>query len=107
MLSFCFTNGVGQALVNRCEVVEHTRAKRPTGLGLRTALASYLQWGLGWPNFLLLHPPIPASLAVPKPGLTCVKWIHSRHSNKIDFHTVRPTPNTSPWLRMPLAEKSG
>lgn len=39
MLSFCFTKGVGRLLVNCCEVVEHTWAKRPMGLGLRSVLA--------------------------------------------------------------------
>lgn len=57
MLSFCFTNGVGQALVNWSEVVE---AHGPGGQQAwgRTVLAhSYLQCDLGWPNLLLLQPP--------------------------------------------------
>lgn len=58
MLSFCFTKGVGRTSVNCCEVVEHTWAKRPMGLGLRSVLAhGDLQWDLGgWPTVLPLQP---------------------------------------------------
>ena len=62
MLSFCFTKGVGRTVVDCCEVVEHTWAKRPMGLGLRRVLAhGDLQWDLGG----VVYPPsTPASLSV-------------------------------------------
>lgn len=43
---------------------------------------------------------IPASWAVLEPELTFAKWIHNRHSNDIDFHTLTShSQHIFPWLK--------